>query len=259
MSLVYGVSGSLAFSEVDAAVRETTGSLSTVLVLGIVMLVVGIAFKLGAAPFHMWVPDVYQGAATPVTLFIGTAPKIAAFAMLIRLLVDGMGGLHGEWKDMLTVLAVLSMAVGNIIAIAQTNLKRMLAYSTVAHVGFLFLGLIAGTEAGYAASMFYSIAYAVMALCAFGVIVALSKRDFDASELDDIKGLSRKSHLHALIVLFIMLSMAGVPPFFGFLGKVVCVVGVGTGGEHLVGGGRRDLLGDRALLLSARGGLRLLP
>ena len=218
MSLLYGVTGTLELDRIREY-HSSAGEVDIILVLGLVFIVVGVAFKLGAVPFHMWVPDVYEGAPTSVTLFVGTAPKIAAFGMLMRLLVDGMSGVQGDWIDMLTILALLSMGVGNIVAIAQSNLKRMLAYSTIAHVGFLLLGIIAGTRAGYAASMFYIIVYALMGLGAFGMIIVLGGKGFESDRLDDFRGLSERSPWLAFLVLIIMLSMAGVPPFVGFWAK----------------------------------------
>ncbi len=218
MSMIYGSTGTLDL----AAIREHVDGLegrNLVLVLGLVFVVVGIAFKLGAVPFHMWVPDVYQGAPTSVTLFIGSAPKIAAFGMLMRLLVDGLPGLQGDWTSMLVILSVLSMGVGNVIAIAQTNLKRMLAYSTIAHVGFLFLGVIAGNDAGYSASMFYIVVYAFMSLGAFAMIVLLGHAGFEADRIDDFKGLNDRDPWYAFLMLILMMSMAGVPPFLGFWAK----------------------------------------
>ena len=216
MSMVYGATGTLDLAGVGAAAQDRT---DLILILGLVFVVTGIAFKLGAAPFHMWIPDVYEGAETPVTMFVGTAPKLAAFAMAVRLLSDGLWGLHGDWQDMLVVLAVLSIGIGNVIAIAQANLKRMLAYSTIAHMGFLFLGLIPGTGEGYAAAMFYVIVYAVMALGAFGMIIVLSREGFEADRIDDFRGLNERSPWHAFLMLVLMLSMAGVPPFVGFWAK----------------------------------------
>ena len=218
MSLLYGVTGTLELDRIREY-QSVGGGIDIILVLGLVFVVVGIAFKLGAAPFHMWVPDVYEGAPTSVTLFIGTAPKIAAFGMLMRLLVDGLSSVQEDWIAMLTILAVLSMAVGNIIAIAQSNLKRMLAYSTIAHVGFLLLGVIAGTRSGYAASMFYIIVYALMGLGAFGMIIVLGSKGFESDQLDDFRGLNERSPWLAFLVLVLMLSMAGVPPFVGFWAK----------------------------------------
>lgn len=218
MSMLYGVTGSLDLFEIGQfAAGESEQNL--VLVFGVVFIVVAIAFKLGAVPFHMWIPDVYEGAPTAVTLFLGTAPKIAAFAMLMRLLVEGLGGLQADWTQMLVPLAVLSLAIGNIVAIAQTNLKRMLAYSTIAHIGFLFLGVIAGTPSGYAASMFYTIAYALMALGAFGMIILLSRAGFESDQLEDFTGLNDRSSWLAFLMLVLMMSMAGVPPFLGFWAK----------------------------------------
>jgi NADH-quinone oxidoreductase subunit N len=178
------------------------------------------AFKFGAVPFHMWVPDVYHGAPTAVTLFIGSTPKIAAFALAMRMLVDGLGTLHADWQGMLVILAILSMGIGNLVAIAQANIKRMLAYSTISHVGFILLGILAGTSKGYTAAMFYSIVYAVMALGGFGIVMLLSRRGFEAEKLSDYKGLNERSPWFAAMMLLIMFSMAGVPPTVGFFAKM---------------------------------------
>ena len=218
ISIIYGVTGTLELGELSRLLSAREEQ-NTLLVFGLVFIIVGIAFKFGAVPFHMWVPDVYQGAPTAVTLFISSAPKIAAFAMAIRLLVDGMQPLLIDWQQMLVILAILSMATGNIIAISQTNLKRMLAYSTIAHVGFLLLGILSGTEAGYAAAMFYVITYALMSAGAFGIIILLSRKGFESDNLDDMKGLSDKSPWFAFIMLILMFSMTGVPPFLGFWAK----------------------------------------
>jgi len=218
MSMIYGATGTLDLGAIGAQVANL-GERNLILILGVVFVIVGIAFKLGAVPFHMWVPDVYQGAPTSVTLFIGSAPKIAAFGMLIRLLVDGLSGMQEDWTQMLIILSVLSMAVGNIIAIAQTNIKRMLAYSTIAHVGFLFLGIIAGTNAGYSASMFYIIVYAFMSLGGFAMIVLLGHAGFEADRIEDFKGLNDRNPWYAFLMLILMMSMAGVPPFLGFWAK----------------------------------------
>ena len=218
MSMLYGVTGTLDLAMLANAV-ESRPDQNIVLVLGLVFVMVGVSFKLGAVPFHMWVPDVYQGAPTPVTLFIGTAPKLAAFAMLMRLLVDGLPGLQAEWNQILMLLAVLSIGVGNVVAISQTNIKRMFAYSAIAHVGFLFLGIIAGTESGYAAAMFYVIVYSLMAAGGFGMIILLSRSGFEAERLEDFKGLNDRSWWYAAMMLILMLSMAGVPPFAGFWAK----------------------------------------
>jgi len=218
MSMIYGVTGSLDLGEISQAIGARSDR-HLALVLGLVFVMVGIGFKLGAVPFHMWVPDVYEGAPTPVTLFIGTAPKVAAFAMLMRLLVDGLEGLNADWNQILVLLSVLSMATGNIIAISQTNLKRMLAYSTIAHVGYLFLGIIAGTPAGYAASMFYVMVYALMAAGGFAMIIVLSRAGYEADLIEDFAGLNERHSWYAVLMLILMLSMAGVPPFLGFWAK----------------------------------------
>lgn len=218
MSLVYGATGTLDLAQLHQAAAAT--GRDTMLLTGVVFLVAGLAFKFGAAPFHMWLPDTYQGAPTAITLFIGAAPKLAAFAMAIRLLETGLGPLHAQWGPMLAILAALSLAVGNLLALAQTNLKRMLAYSTISHVGFLFLGLAGGGAQGYAAAMFYAISYAVMAAASFGAIVALSSRGFEAESIEDFKGLNARSPWMAGLVLCVMASLAGVPPFLGFWAKL---------------------------------------
>ncbi len=219
ISMLYGATGSLDIGEVGAAVAGSEDR-SIILIFALCFVVAGLAFKLGAVPFHMWIPDVYHGAPTSVTLFIGSAPKIAAFAMLMRLLAESMGGLQPDWQGMLAILAVLSLAVGNIIAIAQTNLKRMLAYSTISHMGFLLLGVLAGTPEGYSAAMFYAVTYALMAIGAFGMIILLSRSGFEAERLDDFRGLNNRSPWFAFIMLILMFSMAGVPPTVGFYAKL---------------------------------------
>ncbi|WP_273527595.1 NADH-quinone oxidoreductase subunit NuoN [Pseudomonas sp.] len=219
MSMVYGVTGSLALGEIAQLLADGT-DLRIPLVFGIVFIVAGLAFKLGAVPFHMWVPDVYHGAPTAITLFIGSAPKIAAFAFVVRILGQGLESQVAEWRDMLVVLAVLSMAIGNIAAIAQSNLKRMLAYSTISHMGFMLLGILAGTQNGYGSAMFYVLVYALMSLGGFGMILLLSRDGFEADRLDDFKGLNRRSPWHAFIMLLLMFSMAGVPPTVGFYAKL---------------------------------------
>ena len=218
ISILYGVTGTL---ELGTLAQQLTAhsEQSTLLVFGLVFIVVGISFKLGAVPFHMWIPDVYQGAPTAVTVFIASSPKIAAFAMAIRLLVNGMQPLLIDWQQMLIILAVLSMATGNIIAISQSNLKRMLAYSTIAHIGYLLLGILSGTGDGFAASMFYVVTYALMSTGAFGMIIFLSHKGFESDTLEDMKGLSDKSPWFAFIMMIFMFSMAGVPPFVGFWAK----------------------------------------
>ena len=225
ISMIYGATGSLEFPAVAEAV-SASGMSSPVLVFGLVFLVIGLAFKFGAVPFHMWIPDVYDGAPTAVTQFLGSIPKIAAFALAMRLLVDGLVDLREDWQSMIIILAVLSMAVGNIIAIAQSNIKRMLAYSTISHVGFILLGILAGTNDGYAAAMFYSIVYALMALGGFGIVILLSRRGFEAEQLDDYKGLHDRSPWLAAMMLLLMFSMAGVPPTVGFFAKLVVLQAV---------------------------------
>ncbi len=224
MSMVYGTTGSLDLAAIAQAVPAKTDNI--ILIFGLVFVIVGVAFKLGAVPFHMWLPDVYQGSPTAVTVYIGSAPKIAAFAMMMRLLVDGLGGLHVQWQDIMVILAVASLAVGNIVAIAQTNLKRMLAYSTISHVGFIMLGVMTGTKDGYAASMFYTIVYTLMALGAFGIIMLMSRMGFESDNLSDMRGLNQRSPWFALMMLIIMFSMAGVPPFVGFWAKLAVLKSV---------------------------------
>jgi len=191
-----------------------------ILMLGLVFIVVGIGFKLGAVPFHMWIPDIYQGAPTSVVLFIATAPKLAAFAMVIRLLVDGFQSLSVNWSDMLTILAVLSMALGNIVAIAQTNLKRMLAYSAISHMGYFLLGIISATPNGYSGSLFYVMVYAFTGLAAFGLIMLMSRAGFEADEISDYRGLNREHPWFAFMIALVMFSMAGLPPTIGFYAKL---------------------------------------
>ena len=218
MSMVYGATGSLDLGAIYAVAGNAQDH--TMLLFGVVFLVVGIAFKFGAAPFHMWLPDVYQGAPTIVTLFIGSAPKLAAFGMAYRLLESGAGPLWEHWQVMLAWLAMLSLAIGNLFALVQTNFKRMLAYSTISHVGFLFLGLSNATPTGYASAMFYAISYALMATAAFATLLLLSSSGHDAEEIDDFRGLNARSPWQALLVLMIMASLAGVPPFLGFWAKL---------------------------------------
>jgi len=222
MSIIYGVTGNLEIATI-AQVIQAGGLDDTVLSFGIVFLVIGIGFKLGAVPFHMWLPDVYHGAPTAVTLFIATAPKIAAFAMAMRLLVDGLGDVQQHWQGMLIMLSILSMILGNVVAIAQTNLKRMLAYSTISHVGFILLGILSGSQEGYAASMFYALVYALMSLGAFGMIILMSRQGFEADNIDDYKGLSRRNPWYALMMLILMFSMAGIPPLVGFYAKLTVI------------------------------------
>jgi NADH-quinone oxidoreductase subunit N len=233
MSMIYGATGSLTISEIAQRLGPLAESTTdrTFLVFGLVFIVAGIAFKLGVVPFHMWIPDVYHGAPTAVTLVIGSVPKLAAFAMAIRLLVNGLLDLALDWQQMLAVLAVLSMALGNIAAIAQSNLKRMLAYSTIAHMGFMLLGLLSGVVGGntlnapdaYAASMFYVVVYVLMSLGAFGMLLYMSHAGFDCERLDDMKGLNRRNPWYAFLMLVLMFSLAGIPPTAGFYAKLAVI------------------------------------
>jgi len=218
LSLLYGATGTLDLTQLRGAIAAS--SETTLLLTGTVFAVAGIAFKFGAAPFHMWVPDTYQGAPTPITLFIGSAPELASFALAFRLLEGAVGPLDDRWRLLIAGLAVASLVVGNLIALVQTNLKRMLAYSAISHIGFLFLGFAGGGAQGYAAAMFYVISYALMSAAAFGAIVVLSGQGFEADRIDDFKGLNARSPWLAGLVLCIMASLAGVPPFLGFWAKL---------------------------------------
>lgn len=218
MSMIYGMTGSLNLAEVSGALLNGAPD-HAVLILGLVFVVAGLAFKLGAVPFQMWVPDVYQGSPTAVTLFIGSVTKLAGFAFMIRLLIQGLQVLAIDWQGMLIVMAVLSILIGNITAIAQTNIKRMLAYSTISHVGFLLFGFLSASLNGYASAMFYISAYVLMTLAGFGMILLLSRKGFEADNLDDLKGLNQRSPWYAFLMLIVMFSMAGVPPTLGFYAK----------------------------------------
>ena len=228
MSLVYGATGTLQLDAINAAVAGSDER--TLLLTGTVFMVAGVAFKLGAAPFHMWLPDVYQGATAPIALFISSAPKLAAFGMAWRLLETGVGPLSEEWRWLLAGLAAISLVVGNLMAIAQANLKRMLAYSTVSHIGFLLMGLASGDERGYAAALFYAIVYALMSTAAFGAIIALSRQGFEAENIDDFKGLNARNPWMAGLVLCVMVSLAGIPPFLGFWAKLMVLGAAVQGG-----------------------------
>lgn len=241
MSMIYGATGSLEITEVSAALMG--GGYyehKMILTFGLVFLVAGLAFKLGVVPFHMWIPDVYHGAPTAVTLFIGSAPKLAAFAIVMRLLVTGFFALSKDWQSMLMVLAVLSMAIGNLAAIAQTNLKRMLAYSAISHMGFMLLGIITGVVGGdaknalyaYSASMFYVVTYVLTTTAAFGIILLMSRAGFEADQLDDYKGLNKRNPWFAGVLLMVMFSMAGVPFFVGFFAKFSVLQAVVAAGYY---------------------------
>jgi NADH-quinone oxidoreductase subunit N len=226
MSMIYGATGSLEITKVAEALYTNSAN-KTILVFGLVFLVAGLAFKLGVVPFHMWIPDVYHGAPTAVTLFIGSAPKLAAFAIAIRMLVNGLVVLAQDWQQMLMIMAILSMAIGNLAAIAQTNIKRMLAYSAISHMGFMLLGLITGIVGGdaryalnaYSSSMFYVISYVMMSLGTFGVVLLLSRAGFEAENIEDFKGLNKRSPWFAGVMMVLMFSMAGIPFFVGFFAK----------------------------------------
>jgi NADH-quinone oxidoreductase subunit N len=238
ISMLYGATGSLNLTEVAKATASGTVN-KTVLVFGVVFVVAGLAFKLGAVPFHMWVPDVYQGAPTGVTLLLGGAPKLATFAICIRLLVEGLFPLAIDWQQMLTVISVLSMAIGNITAIAQTNLKRMLAYSTIGQMGFMLLGLLSGVTNGdvssagnaYSSALFYSITYVITTLGTFGVIMLLARAGFEAENLDDFKGLNQRSPWFAFVMLMLMFSLTGIPPMVGFYAKLSVLQAVLSTGQ----------------------------
>lgn len=222
MSLLYGLTGTLELPRMAELVFTGVHD-RPLLAFGLVFLVAGLGFKLGVAPFHMWVPDIYQGAPTAVTLFIGSAPKLAAFAFTMRLLVDGLEPAIGDWQGMLAVMAVLSLAIGNLAAIMQSNIKRMLAYSTISHMGFVLLGVLTGSLAGYSSGLYYAITYVLMGVGAFGIVVYLSQNGFEADKLDDYKGLNQRHPWLAAIMAILMFSMAGLPPFVGFYAKLYVI------------------------------------
>lgn len=217
MSMIYGATGSLNIADIQHVLMGQRAN--PVLILGLVFIVSGLAFKLGAVPFQMWVPDVYEGSPTAVTMLISSVPKLAAFALVIRLLVQGLPALVVNWQQMLMIMAVLSIVIGNITAIAQTNLKRMLAYSTISHVGFILYGLMSASMNGFVFAMFYTVSYVLMTLAGFGIILLLSRKGFEADKLDDLKGLNQRSPWHAFLMMIVMLSMAGIPPTLGFYAK----------------------------------------
>ena len=218
VSMVYGATGSFDLDRVAEATLGSQGN-RTLLAFGLVFIVSGIAFKLGVVPYHMWVPDVYHGAPTPITLLVGTAPKLAAFAFTLRVLAGALKGMEFDWQGMLIVLSLLSMTLGNLIAIAQTSVKRMLAYSTIANMGFMLMGFLAADLNGYSAAMFYTVAYVFTSAASFGVVLLLSREGFEADAIDDFKGLNRRSPWWAFIMLLVMFSLAGVPPMLGFYAK----------------------------------------
>lgn len=237
MSMIYGATGTLEFSGIAQSVYNQAAN-DTVLLFGVVFLMAGICFKLGVVPFHMWIPDVYHGASTAVTLIIATAPKLAAFAMAVRLLIWGLFDIAEQWQTMLMFVAILSIILGNLAAIAQTNLKRMLAYSGISHMGFMLLGLLSGVVDGdrhfalnaYSSAMFYAISYVIMSLASFGMIILLSRAGFEAENIDDFKGLNKRSPWFAAVMMFVMFSMAGVPFFIGFFAKMAVLQAVVAAG-----------------------------
>jgi len=242
ISMIYGATGSLDLSTIATVTQAQTAN-PTILTFGLVFVVAGLAFKLGVVPFHMWVPDVYQGSPTAVTLLLGGAPKLAAFAMTLRILAEGLLPMSYDWQQMLMVLAVASLAIGNLTAIAQTNIKRMLAYSTIAQMGFILLGLLsgvvggpdardaAGAAAAYSAAMYYSITYVLTTLGSFGLIMMLARSGFEAEELADFKGMARRSPWFAVVMTVLMFSLAGVPPMMGFMAKWAVLQAVASSGQ----------------------------
>ncbi|MDR2260010.1 MAG: NADH-quinone oxidoreductase subunit NuoN [Azoarcus sp.] len=239
MSMVYGATGALELPVIARAVSNQSAS-EPVLLLGLVFLVAGVSFKLGVAPFHMWVPDVYQGAPTAVTLILATAPKLAALALAVRLLPGGLSALAAHWQTMLMLAAAASLILGNLAALAQHNIKRMLAYSGISHMGFMLLGLLSGVVEGknglaidaYGGALFYAIAYVLMSLAAFGMVILLSRAGFEAENIEDFKGLNRRSPWFAVLMLFVMFSMAGVPFFIGFFAKFAVLQSVVAAGHY---------------------------
>lgn len=220
MSMIYGASQSLDLTQIASVIAVLPKAQSIIVVFGLVFLLAGIAFKIGAVPFHMWVPDVYTGSPTAVTLFIGSVPKIAGLGLAFRILISALPALHLQWQEILIVIAILSMALGNLVAIAQSNLKRMLAYSSIAHMGYMLLGLIAATDNGYGAALFYMLIYALMTLGAFGMICLMSQHGFEAEEIESYRGLNSRNPWLAFMMLLLMFSLAGIPPLVGFMAKV---------------------------------------
>ena len=225
ISMIYGITGTLDLQQIKATIPNL-GADNLILVFGLVFVVVGLAFKLGAVPFHMWIPDVYDGAPTAVVMYISSAPKLAAFAMIMRFLVGGLEPMFHSWQEMLTILAILSMGLGNVIAIAQTSMKRMLAYSTISHMGFFLLGIISNSGNGYSSSMFYVLVYAVMSMGVFGMLTLMSSKGIECEDIKDLQGLSQKHPWLAGLMLIFMFSMAGVPPTLGFYAKLLVIQSV---------------------------------
>ena len=251
MSMLYGAAGTLDINELARNIAAGKVASRAALVLGTVFVVSGLAFKLGAVPFHMWLPDVYHGAPTPVTVLIGSAPKLAVFAIAFRMLVEGLLPLAVDWQPMLAALAIASLAIGNVTAIAQTNLKRMLAYSTIGQMGFMLLAMFSGVVGGntmavanaWSAAMFYAITYAITTLGTFGIVMLLARQGFEAEEIADLKGLNRRSPWYAFVMLLLMFSLAGIPPTVGFYAKLVVL-------QALLGSGMGGLVGAAAIWLA---------
>jgi NADH-quinone oxidoreductase subunit N len=220
ISILFGATGSLDLSDIARAVAQLNGVHNIMLIFALIFIIAGMAFKVGAVPFHMWVPDVYDGAPTSVTIMISAAPKIAGFALFVRILTVGLPGLLADWQQILLVIALLSIALGNIVAIVQSNIKRMLAYSSIAHMGFMLLGLACGNASGNAAAIFYVITYSLMSLGGFGMIALMSRAGFEANDIEDYAGLNQRSPWLAFMMLILMFSMAGVPPLVGFIAKL---------------------------------------
>lgn len=223
ISILYGLTGALGLTEINTAIAPMLGEADKVaaLTFGLVFVLIGLAFKFGAVPFHMWLPDVYQGAPTPVTLFIASIPKLAAIGMALRLLPMGLANLYSHWQEILAVLAAASLVLGNFAAIAQSNIKRMLAYSTISHVGFMFLGLLNGSAIGMSAALFYGLVYSLMTAAAFGLLLVMSRQGVEINEIEDFRGLNKRSPLFAFLMLLTMASLAGFPPLVGFFGKLL--------------------------------------
>ena len=220
MSMIYGATDSLQLTSIAQVIAHTPSQYSLIMIFGMVFLIVGLCFKLGAVPFHMWVPDVYQGAPTSVTAFIASAPKLAAYGILVRILIDAMPGFSHQWHQLLLVVAILSMALGNLVAIVQTSIKRMLAYSSIAHIGYMLLGFVAAQPFGFSASLFYMLSYSIMSVAAFGILALLSRTGVDVEHISSLSGLNKRNPWLAFIMLLIMFSMAGIPPLVGFFAKM---------------------------------------
>jgi NADH-quinone oxidoreductase subunit N len=218
MSMIYGATSSLDLNVISTALLNNPTD-HAILILGLVFVVAGLAFKLGAVPFQMWVPDIYEGSPSSIAMLISSVPKLAAFAITVRILGDGLQSMMVDWKQMMLIMAVLSVGIGNVTAVAQTNIKRMYAYSTISHIGFILFGLMSGTLNGYASSLFYVVSYMFMTLVSFAVLMMMSRKNFECESLEDFKGLNKRNPWYAFLMLITMLSMAGIPPTIGFYAK----------------------------------------